>query len=401
VPRAKLNKRFVDQAPLGKYYDTGLTGFGLYVGETAKTYFIEYRPGRGRAVPKRRFSFAKHGGVAPGGRTWTADLARAEALRLLGMVKGGIDPHDGRDIRPNLVADLVPAWLGELAAKRKARTNYDYRRLMERHALPRLGRLEITSVNRQHVAKLHHALHATQAEANHLLRVLSSFFSWCERHGYRPDHSNPCRHIVKYRENKRDRFLSPRELHRLSRALAAAERCGAVTPWVAGAIRLLVLTGARLGEVLNLQWAWVDLERGELRLPDSKVGARTIHLNAPARAVLAALPRVAGNPHVIVGGKPGAGLVNLEKPWRKIRKAALLNDVRLHDLRHSHASVAVAGGLSLPLVGALLGHALPATTARYAHLAADPIKAASELVGQRIAEAMKGRPGKVVALTKA
>jgi integrase len=387
-----INKRFVDSAAAGRHYDNALAGFGLYVGATgAKSYFVEYRPGRGRAVAKRRCSFGKHGGVAPGGRIWTADMARSEALRLLGMVKAGRDPLVDRDATPTLLGDLMPAWLGELELERKARTAYDYRRLIKRHALPRLGRLDVAAVTRQHVAKLHHALHATPAEANHLLRVLSSFFSWCERNGYRPDHSNPCRLAAKYRENKRDRFLSPRELRRLSRALAVAERCGAATPHAVAAIRLLVFTGARLGEVLGLRWEWVDLARGELRLPDSKTGAKVVHLNAPAREVLAGLPRVAGNPHVIVGGRPGRALVNLEKPWRRVRKAALLDDVRLHDLRHSHASVAVAGGLSLPLVGALLGHSQPSATARYAHLAADPVKAASEFVGQRIADAMTGR----------
>ena len=239
------------------------------------------------------------------------------------------------------------------------------------------------------MAKLHHGLRRTPAEANYLARVLSSFFTWCERHGYREDHSNPARLVVKFPERKRERFLSPRELRRLARALAVAERCGKVTPHMAAAVRLLVLTGARLGEVLSLRWEWVDLAAGELRLPDSKTGAKVIHLNAPARAVLAELPRLKGNPFVIVGKMPGRPLVNLEKPWRRVRKAALLDDVRLHDLRHSHASVGVASGLSLPLIGGLLGHSQPATTARYAHLADDPLKAASELVGRRIAEAME------------
>lgn len=392
-----ISKRFVDSAEPGRHYDEALAGFGLYVGKTGtKTYFVEYRPGRGRAVAKRRYSFGKHGGVAPGGRVWTAEMARAEALRLLGMVKAGHDPLASRDATPTALSDLIPAWLTEQEARRKTLTIEDYRRTMRRHVLPALGKLDVAAVTRQHVARLHHSMHSIPGQANKLLRTLSSFFTWCERNGYRPDHSNPCRLITKYRENKRERFLSPRELRRLSRALATAERCGAVTPHMAAAIRLLVFTGARLREVLGLRWEWVDFERGELRLPDSKTGAKVIHLNAPAREILASLPRVTGNPHVIVGGKPGAALVNLEKPWCRVRKAALLNDVRLHDLRHSHASIAVAGGLSLPITGALLGHSQPATTARYAHFAADPIKAASELVGQRIAEAMKNGPAKIV-----
>ena len=161
---------------------------------------------------------------------------------------------------------------------------------------------------------------------------------------------------MKFPERKRDRFLNLRELRRLARALAAAERCGRATPHMAAAIRLLVLTGARLGEVMSLRWEWVDLADGVLRLPDSKTGAKAIQLNAPARAVLAGLPRLKDNPFVILGKRPGRPLVNLEKPWRRVRKAALLTDVRLHDLRHSHASIGVASGLSLPLIGGLLGH---------------------------------------------
>lgn len=385
-----ITKRYVDAATPGRHYDGKLAGFGLYVGGTgAKSYFLEYRPGRGRGVAKRRMSIGKHG------QPWTVEQARGEAMRLLGLVKAGGDPLAAREASAvsTRCGDLFDSWLAEIAAKRKPRTAHDYRRLVDRHAKPAFAALDVIALSRKDIAKLHHAMSGTPAEANHLLRVLSSFFTWVERHGYRGDNSNPCRLVTKYREVKRDRFLSPRELGRLARVLAVAERCRAVTPWQAGLFRLLALTGARLGEWLGARWEWVDLERGELRLPDSKTGAKVVHLNAPAREVLASLPRVTGNPHVIVGAKRGAALVNAEKPWRRVRKAALLRDVRLHDLRHSHASVAVAGNLSLHLVGALLGHSQPATTARYAHLAADPVKAASELVGQRLADTMRRQPG--------
>jgi integrase len=256
--------------------------------------------------------------------------------------------------------------------------------------LPALGAKKMVALTRSDVAKLHYAHRATPYYANYALRVLSSLCTWAEVHGFRPEHTNPCRKIEKYKEHSRERFLSPRELYRLARVLAVAERCGAVTPWTAGAIRLLIFTGARLNEVLTARWDWVNLTEGTLALPDSKTGKKVIHLNPPALDVLVALPRLEGNPHVICGAKPGAHLVNLEKPWRRVRKAALLTDVRLHDLRHSFASVAVAGGASLPLIGGLLGHAEPGTTARYAHLAADPLKAAAEAIGARIAAAMAG-----------
>jgi integrase len=165
------------------------------------------------------------------------------------------------------------------------------------------------------------------------------------------------------------------------------------------AVRLLLFTGARMTEILTLRWSWIDLVNGVIRLPDSKTGAKTIHLSAPARAVLDGLPRMSGNPHVIVGGKTGAHLVNLEKPWRRFRKAADLDDVRLHDLRHSFASVGAGTGMGLPMIGKLLGHSQPQTTARYAHLDRDPVTAANEDIGRRIAAAMAGKPAaKVVKL---
>ncbi len=168
------------------------------------------------------------------------------------------------------------------------------------------------------------------------------------------------------------------------------------SPYAVAAVKLLVFTGARLGEVLGLRWAWIDFERGEARLPDSKTGAKTLHLPPPALAVLAELPRIEGNPYVIVGAKAGAALVNLEKPWRAIRKDAGLEDVRLHDLRHAFASVAASSGMGLPIIGKMLGHSQAGNHARYAHLASDPVKAAAAAVAGKIAAAMaSGKGGKI------
>jgi integrase len=185
-----------------------------------------------------------------------------------------------------------------------------------------------------------------------------------------------------------ERFLSEAEIARLAMALdSEANRTGNSYP--AAAIKLLLLTGARRSEITGLQWQHLDFEHQCLRLPDSKTGAKVVYLNAPALEILANLPRMSTNAHVFPGKQEGRPLVGIDKVWCRIRAAAGLQDVRLHDLRHSFASMGVAGGLSLPLIGALLGHKHTATTARYAHLSADPLRAANDVVGMRIAAAMK------------
>jgi integrase len=153
------------------------------------------------------------------------------------------------------------------------------------------GARKVADVTRHDVAKLHHAHFDTPYQANRVLAVLSKMLNLAERWGIRPDGSNPCRHIEKFAERRRERMLSPEELARLGDALAGHD----ASPYAVAAIRLLILTGARLGEVLGLRWDWVDFERGEARLPDSKSGAKTLHLPPPALAVLSELPRIEGN----------------------------------------------------------------------------------------------------------
>ncbi len=414
-------------------WDKDLAGFGVRVQKGGtKVYVVKYRAGSGRSARLRKFTIGRHGSP------WTADRARGEAKRLLGLVAGGKDPAADKSASKTAptVDDLAKRFLAEHAeAKRKASTAKEYRRLLENVALPSLGKKRVADVTGQDLAKLHHARRDTPTEGNRALAVLSAMFNFAERVGERPDGSNPCRHVEKYPQHRRERFLSAQELGCLGEVLAAYDG----SPYVAAAVKLLVFTGARLGEVLGLRWNWIDFERGEVRLPDSKTGAKTLHLPPPALAVLSALPVIEGNPHVIVGGKEGARLVNLEKPWRHIRDRATvglwrdgedariaglvaqladtlereptidecrkaareakielpagMTDVRLHDLRHAFASVAASSGMGLPIIGKMLGHTQAATTARYAHLAADPVKAAAATVAGKIAAAMSPAAG--------
>jgi integrase len=172
-------------------------------------------------------------------------------------------------------------------------------------------------------------------------------------------------------------------------------------PFAAAAIRLLILTGARLREILNARWENVDLERGVIFLADSKTGRKPVYLSAAAQSVLASLPRVSGNPHIIAGEREGAPRADLKKPWAAVCKTAGLDGVRLHDLRHSFASIGAGASMGLPVIGKLLGHSQAATTHRYAHLDAGPLRRAVETIGVTISAAMDGgRAGNVVAMPK-
>lgn len=212
--------------------------------------------------------------------------------------------------------------------------------------------------------------------------------SLAELWGIRDKHSNPCEDVKRYPERKRERFLSLTELHKLGRALARSKADGTENGYAIAAFRLLLLTGCRLSEIQKLQWRHVDLDQAQINLPDSKTGKRAIHLGNAAVVLLANLPGVNGNPYVIIGKVSGQHLADLQRPWRRIRRAAGLEGVRIHDLRHSFASGGLLVGESLPVIGKLLGHTQVQTTARYAHLAADPLKAAATKIADRLAAAM-------------
>ncbi|MHC2017712.1 tyrosine-type recombinase/integrase [Methylobacterium sp. CM6247] len=371
----RLTKAAVEALTPGQtLWDAELKGFAARCQRRDHVYVLKYRlDGR-----QRWFTIGKHGSP------WTAELARREAKRLLGLVASGQDPATKKaDARTApTVAELTDLFLSEhVEAKNKGSTHAEYARLVERLVKPQLGNKRADEVTHEEVRRLHVKLRATPYQANRLIAVLSKMFSWSGRRG----ESNPCTGIERFGEKKRRRYLSTAELGRLGEALAAFESEGGVSPHPIAAIRLLLLTGARLGEILTLRWDYVDRERGCLALPDSKTGAKEIHLNEAALAVLDAVPRDLDNPYVIIGQRSGAHLVNLEKPWQRVRARAGLDEVRLHDLRHSFASIGAGAGLGLPMIGALLGHTQAATTARYAHLAVDPLRAANELIGRQIA----------------
>jgi integrase len=383
----KLTKRMVDAIRPGEaesfVWDDEPPGFGLRVLPSGRrSYLIQYRA-KGRT---RRLVLGPHGVLTP-------ELARDKAIRLLADVRGGADPSAERKAertRPT-VAELAKRYLSEHAEpKKKPSSAASDRRLLDKKILPALGHVRVADVTRAEVTRLHHQLRKVPIEANRMLALLSKMMNLAERWGLRPDGSNPCRHVERYRERKVERFLSPAELARLGEALADMERERSETASVVAAVRLLAFTGARRGEILRLRWEHVDLAAACLRLPDSKTGAKTIRLNAPARQVLAGLEH---RSEWVLPTADGREPVSLSQPWGRIRTRAKLDDVRIHDLRHAFASIGVSAGAALYVIGGLLGHTQAATTQRYAHLSDDPLRAASEVIGARLAAAMAGGDG--------
>ncbi len=399
--RVRLTKREVDRtAAEGREafaWDSEVPGFGLRVRTNGRKVFVFQYFSRGRT---RRVNIGEYGQV-------TAEGARERARTLKQQVQDGNDPAAERDAarKAEKMSALCERYLKQHSElHKKPGSQREDRYLINSYILPTFGSRQAVDITRADVTALHHSLRDRPYTANRLLAAISKMMNLAERWGIRPDGTNPCRHVERYHETKRQRFLSAVELAELGKVLAAVERERVEWHSVVPAIRLLIFTGARLSEILTLRWEWVDLERRCLNLPDSKTGEKVIHLNAPALKVLADIERDPDNPHVIHGRVKNSHLVNVKDPWGRIRKRAKIPDVRVHDLRHSFAAVAAGAGSSLPIIGALLGHTQPQTTARYAHLAADPVKAAAETVGARIAAAMaprrKGR-GKVVELKRA
>jgi integrase len=409
----RITKRTVDalQSNCSEFtvWDDSVSGFGVRVRPTgAKSYVVVYRAGAGRGSPVRRYTIAAVGKITP-------DLARARAKAVLGAVVHGHDPARQRTAERGTptVAELADQFMTDhVRAKRKAGTAEFYQDILHRIVKPAVGTTKADKLTRLQIGKLHSSLSETPFQANRVLAVVGSMYAFAGRAGIVPEGTNPARGIDKFKESRRERFLTGGELERLGGAIREAETIGIpwrvddtkpttkhvpkgarvtkISPYAAAALRLLLFTGCRLREILHLRWQHVDMERGCLFLPDSKSGRKTVILNAPALAVLNTLERVGS--YVVPGDDPEQPRHDLKRPWDAVTKRAGLVGVRLHDLRHTYASFGAGGGLGLPIIGRLLGHAQAATTARYAHLDNDPLRCASEAIAGRIAAALEGNP---------
>ena len=316
------------------FWDRELPGFGVRVHPSGRKVYVAQTRARGKAA--KRVTVGVHGVL-------TAEEARRRAVLIIARIKAGEEPVPEpmavKLAEGPKIAEIAERYLEEHVAVRcKPKTASMYRLVVEKYIVPRLGKRPALAVGHKEVTELHHALSAKPIMANHVVDTLSRIYNAAEDRGQIPEASNPCPLVVKYRERKRDRFLTDEEFRRLGRVLDESETCKGVSVHAVAAMRLLLLTGCRKGEILNLLWDQVDMAAGELRLPDTKTGGRAVLLAPSAVRLLTSLPHDEDNPWVIAGRKPDGHLTDLQHPWRRIRACAGLDGVRIHDLRHSCAT---------------------------------------------------------------
>ena len=407
---ARLGKRTVDAAKKGdaRYtvWDTELTGFGLRVSPSgAKAYIARYRVGGGRGGVLRQQVVGRHGKL-------TADEARDDAKLILNAAERGIDPQALKlEARNALtVAELCDLYLIEGVATKKPTTLAADRSRIKFHIKPLIGSTKINRLTRADVQRMmreiaagktatESAKHATggKPSATRTVSLLKSIFAFAIERNLIGE--SPAKGVKAYKPNRRERFLSAVEMAALGDALAMMEAEGRPTAGL-NVIRMLALTGARRNEIVRLRWSEIDEERGALRLADSKTGAKVIPLGAAARALLVTVPKTKSAFVFPEPGETDSAFRGLFYVWSLVRARANLTGVRIHDLRHSFASAGLAAGQGLQLIGKLLGHAQVSTTARYAHLADDPVKVAADRISESVAAALAGSSGDVHELAR-
>jgi integrase len=371
-------------------YDGGMgsvAGFGVRLTAAgARSFILNYRTKSGR---ERRYTIGAT-------ERWTATDARKEANRLRRLIDEGGDPL--ADIEAEREAptmtELCDRFEAEWLPRKRTTTAAFYERILRCHIRPHFGKhIKVADVVGNDIDKLHRKVTNTGHTyvANRVVAVLSKMFDLAERWGMREQNTNPCEKIERNKEYLRKRYVEGDELARLCTALAEHPDKEA-----ADIIRMLLLTGARKGEVLSMVWRDVDLSKGIWSKPASSTKQKEDHvvpLSAAARQLLSERRGKGPVGEFVFRGDGVTGhRLDIKRNWRKITKAAGIAGLRVHDLRHSFASQLVSAGSSLPLIGALLGHSNPRTTARYSHVFADPMKAAVEKVGAIIDAASNGKP---------
>jgi integrase len=382
----RLTDRLVKALPVPSsgskiYYDSEVKGFAARVTATgARAFILRYRvAGRGRLFTIGSFP------------DWSAAKARGEAMELKQQIDRGEDPMGHEERAAPTVGDLCDRYIAEHLPRKRPLSQRDFLAIINTIIRPKLGRSRVADVRLADVQRLHREVSShAPVRANRVGSLLRSLFNLAIKWEWRAD--NPCKGIEWNHEDRRERYLSPAELAALSAALQehSDQRSGA-------AIRLLMLTGARRTEALSATWDQFDLAAGVWTKPSSATKQRKMHrvpLSPPARQLLANIREQQQDDqrYVFPGEVPGRPLTDVKKSWAAVCKRAGIEGARLHDLRHTFASILVSGGGSLPLIGAMLGHTQVSTTARYAHLADDPLRAAAERVGAVFEAAAAAKP---------
>ena len=381
----KLTKKNVESLePTGTRYevrDDELIGFSIRVGATGeKSFYLTYRAGKGRAAPLKRLRI----GTFP---SMTVEQTRQIVKQKLAQIAMGGDPaqevKEGKNAP--LFHEVIETFLQEhVDAKLKPATQHQDRTRAQNHLIPAFKKMKMADITYRHVAKLHHDLQNTPYLANRCAAVLSKFFDWCEKTGYRDRGTNPVRGLEKYREEKRLKFMESSELEAIGEGIAKLEKQDAIDPTIAAALKVMLLTGARCSEILTLKWEYFNESKEKALLPNSKTGAKVLPIPPTAWEVISALPRV--NEYCFPGRWGRGHIINVKDTWKRICKAGGISGWRIHDLRHAFASYAANSGKSLPIIGKILGHSQASTTSRYAHLAENPVAQAAAETAEGLAQ---------------
>ena len=357
------------------FWDRDLAGFGVRVYPSGKKMFVVQTRAFGRS---KRVTLGRYPALTP-------EAGRKEAAAVIARIKKGQPVVPPEPALVPTIADLAERYQREYVEMHcKPATVSHYGLMLRKHIVPGLGERLVAEVEYKDILSFHNGLHHMPTVANRAVDILVKMFNLADAWGWLPAGSNPARGVPRFKVEKHERFLTREELNRLGQVLRAAPNKRLASVHAAAAIRLLVLTGCRRNEILGLRWDDLNFGTGEMRLPDSKTGARMVSLTSAAADVLKGLARTPDNPWVFPGKKKGTRLVNLNDSWDRVRKRARLDGVRLHDLRHTYASRALALGESLPMIGDLLGHRMVNTTARYAHLARDSVRESSAKIAADI-----------------
>ena len=382
MPQAQyrnLSKRVLERLTVdGKdaiFWDHDLAGFGVRVYPSGKKMFVVQTRAFGRS---KRVTLGRYPKLTP-------ELARKEAAAVIARIKKGQPVVPPEPAPVPTVAELAERYQREYVEMHcKPATVSHYRLMLRKHIVPALGERLVADVEYKDILNFHNGLHHMPTVANRAVDILVKMFNLADAWEWRPSGTNPCRGVSRFKVEKHERFLTREEIARLGATLAAAPSERLASAHAAAAIYLLLLTGCRRNEILGLRWDDLNFQTGEIRLPDSKTGTRMVPLTSPVAEVLNSLSRTPGSPWIFPGRKRGTRLVNLNDSWDRVRRRADLDGVRLHDLRHTFASRALALGEGLPMIGDLLGHRMMSTTARYAHLARDSVRESSAKIAADI-----------------